>query len=247
MLIQRRADGLRLFTQHDHAIVSGQMALNWSRGPSGGDGRLRPDLVQAVGLHDFAWHSVDQRPRLNSATGRPHDFLDYPVADRLVVYRAGLDALEAIHPFAAHLVSRHYCAFAGMEAHEAFQSAEQTRRARLAAMLGERLGSSTRADGDLWLLQFFDLLSLYLCLAPPSAEREGLPDWLTPRSCPDGTPLRITWRDESEVAFEPSPWRGELRLSIPYRDLPARRFSDEPGLRDGYANAEPRRWTLRLT
>lgn len=257
MLVQHRASGLRLVRQHDHALLSGALAHAWAAG--GAEGDLPLALVLAVSLHDLAWLPLDREPRLDPSSGLPHDFTSHPAAEKLEAYARGLDRLEAIHPVAGLLGSLHYGAFAASGSSEAdpeadaavsrFLEGEKARRGQLEGRGAGELGGLGVEDA-LELLRFFDRLSLLLCLAAPGSDPVAVPGWLRPAGrirSPDGTVLRLTWKDEGHLALAPFPLRHPLPAGVPFRDLPAGPFRDQDELLDAWELASRGRWELTLS
>jgi len=234
MLVRERTDGVfECITQAHHAFLSGVLAGAWL--PSS----LEPELVQAIGLHDNPWRPVDADPMFDSESGLPFDFVDYPVEAKVEFYRDGLDALEAVHPWVAYLVSRHYTTFAGTEDVEALTEPEARRRERLEERLREPfLAVSGRAMD--WM-KYFDIFSLYVAQNGPAAQREGIPPWLHDweswSEAPDGTPLELEWRADGRLGLEPWPFAAEeLSFDLEYRGL-ATRFEEESAFREAWASA----------
>ncbi|HKK08162.1 MAG TPA: DUF3891 family protein [Gemmatimonadota bacterium] len=252
MLVQRRASGLRLFRQHDHALAAAALAHEWD----GGGGEALPlAVVLAVALHDVAWIPLDTEPRLDPSRGGPHDFMSHPAAEKLEAYARGLDTVETLLPAAALLGSLHYGSFVtagadggGGEAGRGFLEGERTRRARIRAggSGGPDLGGLD-VDEGLELLRFFDRMSLLLCLSAPGAAPGSLPAWLEPAGrlrAPAGRVLRTEWRGDGRLALAPFPFRRPLSLAIPYRDLPAGPFGGKEALRAAWASSPPGTWRV---
>lgn len=246
MLVRTQSDHWVLLTQEHHAWVSGLVAAAW-REPDGTP--LRSTLVLATTLHDHAWSEIDTLPRLDAEHGAPVDFVDYPLADKLKFYAAGLDRLEGISPYLAHLVSRHYCAFGGTVNQTTFQAREAKRRARLEPLLvGSDADPNVQAQ-DLRLLQWLDLLSLYALLAAPDAETTMLPAWLDPTAAAPRLllrPLRVAWRDATTLTLKPYPLVAPLTLALSGRVLARRRYATQAELTEAWAAAPPWQQTLTL-
>ena len=186
MLIQHAPDHLRLIHQHDHGVLCGELAHAWGA-------PFDLSLLLAVTLHDLPWVQHDARPQLNPDTGQPYSFIDYPRDDRLALYSAGLDELAAIHPYVGLLVSLHYTTFRGTLGLEPFQTDERARRDALAPRVPH---DPAQIQRDLAWLKMLDLLSLYICMTPPGASREGHPRWLLADDTlrlPDGSHVRLEW------------------------------------------------------
>src|SRR5439155_781591 len=122
------------------------------------------------------------------ATQRPYQFTDVPVREHLAFYRRGIDDLAARDTHAGLLANLHCQGFhnqrfgtmpeAVMRPHppeeevavKRFLIGLQTQQREL----GRRINVDTPT---LWaqyeLLQFFDRLSLYLCMPPPKPTQLG--------------------------------------------------------------------------
>src|SRR6185436_1430514 len=92
------------------------------------------------------------------------------------------------------------------------------------------------ADAAIQSLQFFDRLSLWICVAERREPAE-LPT-------PDGPPLRMVPHEGGRIAMDPWPLTtGPVELSISGRRIPAMRYADAAAL--AAAPHEP--VTLRVT
>lgn len=216
MLIRKTKDGgHECVSQEQHALQSGVLAAAWK--PT----RLPPLLVMTIGLHDTPWRDADRQPLVDEATGMPHDFLNYPTAEKLALYRAGIDALEEVHPWVAYMVSRHYTTFAGTVNLAELQATETARRTRLEQLLPDELLASS--DEALAWIKFFDVFSLHLCLTGPAADESAIPGWLRDSSkwstAPDGTTLALEWRDDATLAVDPWPFHEDPNISLYVRRL----------------------------
>ncbi|MFW5968704.1 MAG: DUF3891 family protein, partial [Persicimonas sp.] len=209
--------------------------------------RLDPLLVQAIGLHDNAWREADEAPRIDEATGLPYDFIDYPLDDKLAFYRRGIDQLEEVHPWVAHLISRHYTTFSGTREVDDLQRRENRRRARLEERISRR-----RLDDDdaLGWVKFFDIFSLHLCLTGPSAVPDSIPRWLTDSkawsTAPDGLDLTVEWRGDTTLLVSPWPFvDDEMALDLHFREL-SERVDDQRRLVEAWEAAPRRRRRLTI-
>src|SRR5690554_6068293 len=117
MLIRPTIDqSFECIPQEQHALISGVLAGAWA--PS----RLDPLWVHMICMHDTPWRPADIAPQWNPERGLPHDFITYPMDEKIAHYRSGIDALELVHPWLALMVSRHYSAFAGPESLHTLQN-----------------------------------------------------------------------------------------------------------------------------
>jgi hypothetical protein len=248
MLIQRRGKRLWLINQHDHALLSGRLAHDWL-GVGGQSEPLRHELVLATTLHDDPWRAADATPLYDASNGGVHDFIGYPTEERVKFYSSGLDRLEQVHPFTALLVSKHYTTFSGTVGLEPLQSLEAKRRLRLRAQLGRGDTHSSQLETDLAWLKLFDVLSLFVCLGPPSLRTRELPRWLDPDQIgrsPAGDRFTLEWAGADQVVVKPFPLREELRLKVPVRTLDRSSFPNADSLAAAVDEAERLDWELLI-
>lgn len=180
MIVREEGDELVLVRQADHALLSGWLAGAWGAAPW-----QRPEppegTVLGARLHDLAWTPFDEAvPR--RADGRPYPFQEVTRTITAPLYSRGLDAVEAIDPYAGLLASLHYSGFyhshwgwrhwypnSGLEDEEKdavdrFVAGELARQRRLRDRL---FGWDEAADRQLhrnyvWL-QLWDRISLDIC------------------------------------------------------------------------------------
>lgn len=237
MLIQRRPDALRLIRQHDHALAAGRMAEAWP------GAELSLELLLATALHDAPWQEADGRPRLDPASGLPHDFVSYPREEKYRFLGRGIDDLQKIHPRVGLLVSLHHESFLGEKELPGWRESEAARRERLSRRPGVSL---ERAEADLALLQLFDNLSLFLCLTPPGSDPDSVPPWLRNEGLyavpGEGPVLQREWLAPDVLAVRPFPFAGDVELEVPYRDLPSGPFPDRKALEGSWYEAPVRVW-----
>jgi hypothetical protein len=166
-----------LITQVDHAQLAGDLA---ARLESPLIPQLTPDLVRAIALHDAGWEQFDTgadkrtrelHPRLND-DGRPLSFLDVTPADFVVAWNGSITQAEQVCPAGGFIVSRHFFRLGEGRLNSQiddeedtsrlrqFLHAEKDRQARLSRLTS---CSSQELETLTDVLQFCDLLSLYLC------------------------------------------------------------------------------------
>lgn len=242
MLIRHQADHLRLITQEHHALISGLLAQQW-RGLAGTPRRVAPLTSLAIGLHDNAWRIADTVPRLDREVGRPHDFLSFPLDDKIGFYREGIMALEAVHPYVALLVSRHYTAFPGTRDAAGLQRSEADRQTRLTEELPEVLAAPERQDLDLRYMQLFDVLSIYLSLTGPDVDPAGVPPWLADPSVFAWDPavedagFDLGWDGPARLLANPFPFHASFALELYWREIPRGPYPDQADLDGAWIEA----------
>src|SRR4051812_8913976 len=103
----RREDegGFLLITQHDHALISGELAEQF-----GNEYFARPapleSVLRGIRLHDGGWPLHDDQPTRNS-DGLPLDVFETPPEIALKVWTAGVERAAAEDKYAGLLVSVH--------------------------------------------------------------------------------------------------------------------------------------------
>jgi hypothetical protein len=64
VIVRERPDSFLLFGQHEHALVAGEFARRWAKGPKPFD-----STVYAVAYHDLAWREPDLEVLWNEERG----------------------------------------------------------------------------------------------------------------------------------------------------------------------------------
>ena len=228
---------VRLFTQHDHGLLSGELAHVW-------EPRQSMALVMAIAAHDMAWHEVDALETLSpheitfdTERGMLHDFLTLPYERKVPLYRQGIEQAQALHPYAGLLLSLHYAAFLDPLRFGDFMSEEEERRERLAAQLGYESWRDAKILRDYEALKFFDLISLFVCLRHPLARQVDAPRWITSTVRLDGVAHELNWRDEHTLTITGWPSPDPLDVVLPCRTLSSQRHASSAHLQSAYLAA----------
>jgi Protein of unknown function (DUF3891) len=161
-----------MITQPSHAALSGEIAarLTGPRIP-----RLDGELVRAIALHDAGWGIPDAQAVNRSRSAKhhcPQSFLEAEVTEFLEAWTQSIQVAQSVCPAGGFVASRHFQRLAEHRLANAkdnerdhkklyqFVDHEAQRQKKLAA-------KQTRSAGELEsltdLLQFCDLLSLYIC------------------------------------------------------------------------------------
>ncbi len=177
------AASYHLVRQPDHARLSGQIAERFA---IAGAPAVDDDIVRGISLHDEGWTDFDDgRQRLQATPasyssanvalnegGRPLSFLEIKAADFLRAWNGSIAAAEAVAPIAALMVSGHFRRIGQFGMSTGTYSGGDTQRVQeFIAREEERsrrlvpLQSRSEKEVEYWIdvLQFCDLLSLYLC------------------------------------------------------------------------------------
>jgi hypothetical protein len=216
-----------LIAQPDHAALAGDLASHFS---SPHISALDSGVVRAIGLHDSGWARLDggergtgrdlevslRDPKLDSA-GRPLSFLEMSPEEFVRAWTDSIQIAEKTGPAGGIIVSRHFCRLAQSRLHSRRDTATDTERlgtfleseaARQERLLALDSRTSEELDVLTDVLQFCDLLSLYLCCGASDnvefpqrlqgeairLERQGELARLQPALFPSGLSLGVTAR-----------------------------------------------------
>lgn len=208
-----------LIAQPDHAALAGDLAAHLAPGLFPG---LDSPVLRAIGLHDEGWGPLDVAA-LDSSR-RPASFIDESPPTFVEAWTASIERCQEIAPIGGVIVSQHFCRLADFrlgcrkDAPDdtrlllGFLTAEdQRRRALLPACAGYDPAFLTD------VLQFCDVLSLYLCCG--SEENVAFPQRF------GGSPVclqRLRTRDQAAICrFSPSILDGTTELAVSGRRWPA--------------------------
>ena len=208
------ADDWWLVAQPDHAAIAGTLARKIT---SPVFPVMDEDVVLAIALHDDGWASFDSAPQ--SSNSRPLSFLDAPVAEFLKAWRGSISSAEQHSAIGGILVSEHFCRIAqarptsapaaGDHLLKQFLSEETARQTRL---IQQQNRSEQEIQALVDVLQFCDLLSLYVCCG--SRANIEFPQRF------HGKQVRLQ-REGELCRLEPNIFGGGMSLAVP-----ARKFSD---------------------
>ena len=249
MIVREEGDRLVLVRQTDHALLSGSLAAAWGAAPWAPP-RPHDSCVVGARLHDLAWAAFDEAlPR--RPDGRPYAFHEVARAVTTRLYVHGLDAVEAVDPYAGLLASLHLSGFftshwgwlhghrppalAGEEgaAVDRFVAHERARQRRLR----DRLGVDGVRDRELmcayvWL-QLWDRISLDVC-------RHGFHGWsgeypeapVGPEPDARVVRLRVTLEPGGVCRLDPYPLLPRpYRARVPAVEVPLAAAADAAELR----------------
>ena len=164
-------DGCWLITQPSHAALAGEFAakMNGLQLP-----QLDAAVVRAIAMHDAGWGAPDAQAIMQSRSDRqgcPKSFIACSVKDFVAAWEKSIEMAEAASsPAGGYMVSRHFARIAEQNAQllpeadrqiaAAFLEQEAVRRKQLAAQQDRSIETLEQLTD---VLQFCDLLSLYVC------------------------------------------------------------------------------------
>lgn len=175
MIVQEIPDGLLLFRQTDHALLSGAFAETWGNDTIPEPPR-RPSTLVAAARHDDGWAEWELAPKLG-ANGEPVDFIHVPVIEHVELYRRGIDLVESEDPYGGLVASLHgerlytrpfypgmdprieHLQGRDLELATSYVDGEQKRQERLRTEV-----ANDDAEEDWRRLQVWDRLSLLVCM-----------------------------------------------------------------------------------
>jgi hypothetical protein len=220
-----------LVPQAEHARLSGEMALAWGAAPF-----ERPEpadqLLPALFHHDDGWTHWDRRPEVDPASGRPLNFTEMPLAESLPIWQRSIYTATDFGPLAGWVVSGHFAAL--LEHRNAWQptsashgtvaggflSAQSALRSELLAQWQrghEKVRIRAIAERALQFVQFFDALSLWLCMAERTSPHT--------MPVPGGPELTLIPRTPREIELKPWPLVvPEIVLGLPARSVPVAQY-----------------------
>lgn len=159
-----------MITQPSHAALAGEFA---ARMTGGNLPILDAPVIRAIALHDAGWGMPDAQAIMQSRSigqGAPKSFIACGVGQFVDAWEKSIDVAASASATGGYIVSRHFERIAKANssktsesshpAMESFFQNEAARQAKLAAKQ-ERTPEELEALTD--VLQFCDLLSLYVC------------------------------------------------------------------------------------
>jgi hypothetical protein len=158
-----------IIAQPDHAALAGTLAQGIC---SSAFPKLEEEAIRAISLHDEGWQSFDQSAMIRD--GRPLSFLDLGPSEFLQAWTASISAAEQVGALAGILVSGHFLRLAQVHVETRGENAEvrkflQEEFARQDRLLPQQNHTREELAVLTDVLQFCDLLSLYLCCGAPES------------------------------------------------------------------------------
>jgi hypothetical protein len=221
-----------LVAQPDHAALAGDLAASIQ---SADFPELDAEVVQAITLHDAGWAAFDggdargaggaplaqaRTPHLTHS-GRPLSFLDMALGDFLRAWTASIERAVEVAPVGGIMVSEHFSRLAAMRLSMNLDREEDAAKMR-EFVRGEVERRKTLAKDDphresgrsvlVDVLQFCDLLSLYLCCG--SKDSVEFPQRF------NGRTIRL-WRVGEMGQTEPALFGRGLSLGVRARRYPS--------------------------
>ena len=210
---KQSADEWLLIAQADHARLAGEMAASLANRDFPA---LEAEVIQAISVHDDGWKLIDNPAHPNKTSqGRPLSFFEESPKDIFHAWQGSISAAMQIGPLAGILVSDHFCRIARDFAHAPATPPEiaqvlttfvERENAQQEDLRERQSRNADEINALVNTLQFFDLLSLYICCG--SQESIEFPQRF------DQKVFRLR-REAATCSMEPSLFKQPIRFSIP--------------------------------
>lgn len=210
-----------VITQPSHAALAGELAalIAAPQFPA-------PDaqLLQAISLHDAGWGIPDAQAIIKSQSAHPQpppSFIAASASQFIDAWTRSIDTCESVSAAGGYIVSRHFWRLAqervvpatddkqqDWRSLDAFVKSESRRQKKLAA--GQSLGLD-ELERLTDLLQFCDLLSLYICCG--ASDSVTFPEYF-------GISVQVSHQDD-RYRFNPPILRSGSELAVAALRYPA--------------------------
>jgi len=182
-----------MITQPSHAALAGEFAAKMTGAQLP---KLDAALVRAIALHDAGWGIPDAQAIMQSRSvsqGCPKSFIDCSTGEFLNAWGKSIEIAATSGPAGGYIVSRH---FARLAEHSATHNGDRQKVARFleheAARQKQLAAKQNHSPAELEqltdVLQFCDLLSLYICAG--ARDNAEFPQYF-------GVKVRLTMEAES--------------------------------------------------
>ena len=266
MIRRRVGDEFWLIPQHDHAILSGELARHF-----GNTRCAKPQAttsVLGVSLHDCGWPIHDECPTLNEK-GFPLDVFETSPQIGLNVWTESAKRAAAQDPYAGLLVSLHSLSLSALATSQVFDNEQfdvsnarvrfevnkfQHLQIEMQENLRRQLGMHTdiplrlglaenssdprehALEFDFRMLQAMDKLSLCICCTKPPFAQ------VEPvMDYPGGKAisLNVSRLEPEKLVVTPWPFDiDQIEVTFPYRRVQSQPFADEKSFRNAFAAAK---------
>lgn len=194
-------EGCWMITQPSHAALAGELAakLTSPQAP-----KLDAALIRAIALHDAGWGIPDAQAIMQSRSvrqGGPKSFIACGADEFVNAWEKSIDVAESVGAAGGYIVSRHFVRIAEHGTSEVTEGNRQTvarflknEAARQMKLAVKQQNSVEELEALTDVLQFCDLLSLYVCSG--ACENVEFPEYF-------GLKVRLTANAEG-YKLEPS-------------------------------------------
>lgn len=252
MIRRENNGGWILITQHDHALLSGQIMAHWGNGQF-----VKPkpcdEVLFAISVHDSGWQDWDAEPKVNSENGYPANFTEMSPYDQTVIWSKCYRTYSKEHSYAAALIALHFSKFNRSNLNKDPDNKQlELLQLDIKDVISKELGvniaipNSEKIPDDikvnLKMLQTGDVLSLTLCHGWRSIEITETPIDYNGKT----TTLKMESDDGYLYQISPYPFdEPQLEFKIKGKNLCEKSFANDQELREAIAASEDQ--TLAFT
>lgn len=165
MIVRERVHTFVMIEQHHHASISGKLYDAIKKAFTIKNNCDKKSVRTAIYQHDIGWEPFDASPMWNDKKQKPFDFISMPNTIKSVLYKNGINKVELEDHLAALLCSHHYVRFLQKSTNNYSKQFIQAEASRQSSII-QALECFNQEDFLAYyeLIQFFDNLSLYICL-----------------------------------------------------------------------------------
>ncbi|NDI34425.1 DUF3891 family protein [Chengkuizengella sediminis] len=236
MIIYEQEDKFIMIEQHTHANASGEMAKHWNMKYFQNNNKWN-NVLLAVYEHDRGWIELDAVPFWNDREQVPYSFMDFPLPPKLRAYQYGIDQVEEKNSYAGLLCSLQYTNLISEISDPKavnFLANEQIRQEKMIEQLIKNEDQKSDLYFHLNFLQFFDELSLYICLNEPGTKKENEHLWFRDgftksKNFPfmNGESIIAHWIDELHVKLSRFPFVNDFEINMKIKRVMKQHISQE--------------------
>lgn len=206
--LQNGSPGWLLVSQRSHAGLAAELACQWATLPKCVPPGAVSDLLRAIRHHDDGWDAWDRHWYDHLDHGVPIAFHEMDPAESNRIWGESIELAKSSGPLVTYLVARHFVRMRERSSSDDAGGASASfidRNQRLCerslrtcqATRGWRHADMGLVESAVDGLQFFDNLSLILCLGKVTTSIE-----LTPPAFP---PISLHFDGPWQIRFDPNP------------------------------------------
>lgn len=246
MIRRKDSEGWILVSQHDHAVLAGEIIALW------GNELFSPprpfeEVVFAVREHDSGWKDWDARPKINPENEYPANFMEMEPRDQYGIWKGSYIGHAKEHPYASSLIALHFDRFneKSLNKNPGNGSAKLLER-EIDEFVSGNLGIEI-ASGEMGALppdvkinlrfvQVGDIISLTLCHGWEEMEIQDVPVNYEGETAT----IKMTSSDGFNFIMDPYPFREPvLKCSVTALRLEEKTFASDDDLRRALRDAVP--------
>ncbi len=246
MIRRKDSEDWILVTQHDHAVLAGEIIALWGNDLFS-EPRPYGEVIFAVTEHDSGWKDWDSCPKINPENGYPANFMEMESRDQYDIWKGSYLGHAGEHPYASSLIALHFDRFneKSLNKNPGNGSAKMLGR-EIDEFVSGNLGVELKSNEisafppdvkiNLRFVQVGDIISLTLCHGWEEMEIKDVPVNY------DGevAAIKMTSPDGFNFKMDPYPFTAPvIKCSVPALRLEQKAFESDDDLRRALNDAEP--------